>query len=234
MADLSSLGEIGSTPPVDVFPFTKYLPEGLWRNWRTRTHRLRDKVNQLYGSLVDQAMERRKTVGVLDNFVDRVCDNESLSRHELAIMCGNLLEGGTDTMATTTLVLFQAMAQNPTIQEEAQKEIDSVIGSSRAPTWADFDKLPSVTKIVKELLRWRPPAPSAFPHTITKGLKDTPRPEMGSISRRQNGADGLYRRCHRRHEDSSQIHRHCQPLGITPRPRALRPARGFQAVTFRR
>ncbi|KAI1161559.1 cytochrome P450 2D18 [Nemania serpens] len=168
MTELSAIGEIGSTPPVDAIPFTKYLPERFWRNWRTRTTELRAQVDGLYLSLIERISERRKAGDRRDSFVDRVIDKEALSWHEIAIMCGNLMEGGTDTMATTTLVFLQAMATNPDIQDKAQAEIDSVVDASRAPTWDDFDKLPYITQVIKELLRWRPPAPSAFPHTVTK------------------------------------------------------------------
>lgn len=170
MTELSAIGEIGSTPPVDAIPFTKYLPERFWRNWRTRTTELRAQVDGLYLSLIERISERRKAGDRRDSFVDRVIDKEALSWHEIAIMCGNLMEGGTDTMATTTLVFLQAMATNPDIQDKAQAEIDSVVDASRAPTWDDFDKLPYITQVIKELLRWRPPAPSAFPHTVTKGV----------------------------------------------------------------
>ncbi|KAI5866012.1 cytochrome P450 [Durotheca rogersii] len=171
MTDLSSLGEIGSTPPVDVMPILRYLPERLWGNWKSNAEALRKDVQNTYGALVDQVLERRKTIGSLDTFVDRLYDNQAkppLTRHEIEIMCGNLLEGGTDTMATTVLTFLQAVARNPEIQAEAQREIDSVTGSGRTPAWSDYEKLPYVNMVVKEVLRWRPPAPGAFPHLLAK------------------------------------------------------------------
>lgn len=172
MTELSALGEIGATPPVDLLGFLKWVPERFWGNWRTRADALRKSVLDLHSPLVDRVIERREKIGNLNSFLDGVFDKQEklqLSRNEINIMCGNLLEGGTDTMATTILTLFQAMALHPEWQEEAQKQIDSVVDEYTLPSFEHFDKLPLVTMIVKELLRWRPPAPGAFPHALAKG-----------------------------------------------------------------
>lgn len=172
MSDLSALGEIGATPPVEVLPFLKYLPERLWGNWRTRARLLRESVFDLYSPMVDKVIQRRAMGRKLNSFLDGVFDQEDklqMRRDEIDIMCGNLLEGGTDTMATLILTLFQAMALYPHILEEAQAHIDAVLDESRMPCWTDYERIPYVAMIVKELHRWRPPAPAGFPHALDKG-----------------------------------------------------------------
>lgn len=62
----------------------------------------------------------------------------------------------------STFVL--AMTQNPDIQAKAQRELESVLGPDRMPTFEDKDSLPYLTAIVKECLRWEPVAPVAIPH----------------------------------------------------------------------
>lgn len=52
-----------------------------------------------------------------------------------------------------------AMVLYPDIQKRAQEEIDSVIGLDRPPTFKDYDRLPFVGAIVKEILRWRGVSP---------------------------------------------------------------------------
>lgn len=175
LTNLSALGEIGATPPVDLLPLLKYLPQRLWGNWKTKVNVLREGISSLYPPLVDQVIERRATVGNRNSFLDGVLDQQEklqLSRNEIDIMCGNLLEGGTDTMATLILTLCQAMALNPNVLAEAHKEIDSVLGESEMPSFADYRRLPYIGMIVKELLRWRPPAPTAFPHALDKGRQE--------------------------------------------------------------
>ncbi|KAJ5952079.1 uncharacterized protein N7479_010492 [Penicillium vulpinum] len=171
VGELSSLGEIGASPPVDWLPFFKYLPERLWGNWKTRAARLRQRVHDLNSPLVDRVVERRKNIGRASTFLDGVLDQQEklkLTREEINIMCGNLLEGGIDTTATMILVFFQAMVTYPDTQIKAQKEIESVLTNGEAPSWSDYDRLPYVAMLVKELMRWRPPAPGSFPHTLAQ------------------------------------------------------------------
>ena len=59
-----------------------------------------------------------------------------------------------------------AMIAYPETQSRAHAEIDAVVGRERLPTFADYPHLPYVRAMVKEILRWRPPAPLAAPHRL--------------------------------------------------------------------
>jgi cytochrome P450 len=50
---------------------------------------------------------------------------------------------------------FLAMAMYPEVQRKAQAEIDSVVGNDRMPNFDDYESLPYVTAIMKEVLRWQ-------------------------------------------------------------------------------
>ena len=67
----------------------------------------------------------------------------------------------TDGLQTeTTLTWFMlAMIAYPEKQGKCQEELNVVVGRSRMPTFADWDNLPYVRAMVRELLRWRPAAP---------------------------------------------------------------------------
>lgn len=54
---------------------------------------------------------------------------------------------------------FLAMALYPDVVRKAQEELDRVIGSERLPEFSDLDKLPYVSAMMKELLRWTCPVP---------------------------------------------------------------------------
>ena len=60
---------------------------------------------------------------------------------------------------TTIAAFVLAMLYNPHVMHHAQEQIDAVVGPDRLPTFADCDALPYVQAIVRETLRWRPPAP---------------------------------------------------------------------------
>jgi cytochrome P450 len=55
--------------------------------------------------------------------------------------------------------LFVAMMLYPDIQKRVQKELDSVTGRERLPTFEDRPMLPFVDAVCKEVLRWRPITP---------------------------------------------------------------------------
>lgn len=57
-----------------------------------------------------------------------------------------------------------AMVLHPGPQKRAQEEIDRVVGSDRLPTFQDYENLPYVRALVKEVMRWRGVGPlSMYP-----------------------------------------------------------------------
>lgn len=61
--------------------------------------------------------------------------------------------------AGTLSAFILAMVLYPEVQARAQQEIDSIIGRERLPNASDAAKLPYVSAIVQETLRWRPVSP---------------------------------------------------------------------------
>ncbi|KAF8623889.1 hypothetical protein AX15_006144 [Amanita polypyramis BW_CC] len=60
------------------------------------------------------------------------------------------------------------MVLYPDIQKQAQAEIDAVIGNDRLPTIEDRGKLPYVSALAMEVLRWHIVAPTGGPHRAMK------------------------------------------------------------------
>jgi len=52
-----------------------------------------------------------------------------------------------------------AMIAYPEKQRKCQAELDTVIGRSRMPTFADLNSLPYLRATLQEALRWRPVIP---------------------------------------------------------------------------
>lgn len=59
------------------------------------------------------------------------------------------------------------MIQHPEILQKAQKELDSVVGNSRLPTFSDRANLPYVNAVVNETLRLSSPVPLGQSHAFT-------------------------------------------------------------------
>ena len=54
------------------------------------------------------------------------------------------------------------MTLYPRVMKKAQQELDSVVGSSRLPTFADRPSLPYMEALFTELLRWHTPGPISW------------------------------------------------------------------------
>jgi len=66
-------------------------------------------------------------------------------------------------------MITQAMILYPDTQAQAHREIDSVVGPDRLPTWEDRENLPYVRACIVECLRWMPTTLSAaVPHSNSK------------------------------------------------------------------
>lgn len=177
MEDWSKIMETGATPPVDILPIFKYIPERFVGNWVTRSRKVGKSMDVLYGRMVSRVLERRLKIGSANSFLDGVLDQQdklNLNRNELNFLCGVLMEGGSDTSSSIILSFLHAMIKYPQVQSRAQREIDSVMGDNRSPTWSDYSSLPYINMIVKETMRWRPVTPLAFPHATNQGPFEFP------------------------------------------------------------
>jgi cytochrome P450 len=171
MENWSKVMEPGNTPPVDVFPFLKWLPESIFGMWRSRAQSVSDEMNALYNEWLNYVTERRQKLGSRDCFLDRILDQQEkigFDRHKMYFLCGTLMEGGSDTTSSIIIAFIHAMTKWPEVQRKAQRQIDEVVGEDRSPTWDDYEKLPYVAACVKEAMRWRPVVPLAFPHSLAE------------------------------------------------------------------
>ena len=177
MEEWSKVMETGATPPVDIFPALKWVPEFLLGNWITRSRDVGKAMDRLYNRMVMHVIERRARSGSRNSFIDTLLDQKellhNLTPNQLNFLGGVLMEGGSDTSSSIILVFVQAMTNFPHVQTKAQRELDSVVGEDRSPLWSDYAKLPYVAMIVKETMRWRPVTPLGFPHAASERKKHT-------------------------------------------------------------
>ncbi|KAI1433056.1 cytochrome P450 oxidoreductase OrdA-like protein [Xylaria sp. CBS 124048] len=154
---------------VDMIPALRYVPEWLpgggfkktaryWRSllvaaaekpfWFTRQRMAEGKYGKSY---------------VTDFGLDLSPEDEDIVKWTSF----TLYTAGADTTANAITSFFLALTLYPEIQAKAREEIDRVVGSGRLPAYNDRDRLPYVTAVVTETLRWQPVLPVAFPHATT-------------------------------------------------------------------
>ncbi|CAP92710.1 Steroid 17-alpha-hydroxylase/17,20 lyase [Penicillium chrysogenum] len=176
MEQWSKVMETGATPPVDIFPWLKWIPQRWLGNWVDRSVEVGSGMKALYGSFRRRAIEARRQAEQSSQsrartFIDHVLDLQekaSLTDNQVDFLGGVMMEGGSDTGSTMLLVMIQALVQHPEVQERARAELDAVCGEDRSPTWADFSRLPYINMVVKETMRWRPVTPLSFPHALNQ------------------------------------------------------------------
>jgi cytochrome P450 len=61
------------------------------------------------------------------------------------------MDAGAETSASYLQNFVISLLQSPNSQRKAQKEIDSVVGRDRLPVLADFERLPYIKALVKEV-----------------------------------------------------------------------------------
>lgn len=86
--------EPGATPPVDAFPFLKYLPEFMCA-WKREARSIRQEQRTLYFNLLDETKEKIKSGGV-DCFMSKLLREQEKNRlddEHLAYLGGILVSG---------------------------------------------------------------------------------------------------------------------------------------------
>ncbi|KAL4773894.1 cytochrome P450 [Aspergillus nidulans var. acristatus] len=160
---------------VDTVPFLKYLPSwfpgtGFKRTAASWKQTLLTTIEKPY-RLVLKHMESGKCPdSYLSNLLEET-KGRALSANEEQVIkwtAGSLYTGGADTTVSTLSCFFLAMALYPDVQRKAQEELDTVLGSTKLPTFEDRARLPYIEAIVKEALRWHPVAPMGIPHMSTE------------------------------------------------------------------
>jgi cytochrome P450 len=130
-------------------------------------------MHTLYNGLREHVVARRKKSGSKNSVIDRLLDGQEkhgLTEHQITLLSGVTLKGGSDTSASVLTSFVQAMIIWPDIQKKAQAEIDAVISEDQVPDFDNFyEKLPYIARTVKEAHRWRPVAPLSVPHALSEG-----------------------------------------------------------------
>ncbi|PVH98954.1 cytochrome P450 [Periconia macrospinosa] len=165
----------GAVPPMEVFPWLRYVPSILtpWPGWKKRAASVKDRQRLLYRELFENAKRRAEQGKKEDMFVGRMLkkqEKEGFTDTELIYIAGFLIEAGADTTGNSLLAFILAMAAYPEVQRKAQVEVDSIFTSEKMPRGAEIGSanMPYLQAVFLEVLRWRPGLPLSIPHATTQ------------------------------------------------------------------
>ncbi|KAH6919340.1 cytochrome P450 98A3 [Coprinopsis sp. MPI-PUGE-AT-0042] len=152
---------------VNTLPFLRHVPD--WcpgTGWKKFVKHLADMNEEMtregtqdeYPSMVGHLLERLPSDGPEARGEELVAQNVTTVAYV----------GGADTTIGTASGLILALAMHPDVQRRAQEEIDTTIGPYRLPDFDDYERLPYLQALVKEVVRMWPVAPLAVPHAASE------------------------------------------------------------------
>ncbi|MCJ1311157.1 hypothetical protein MMC25_004827 [Agyrium rufum] len=163
---------------VETLPFLKHVPTFLapWKRGMIESGKEEAEANVRLLRLVEKEIAHAKETGaqVADSLTKLILELREkehipLSERDFSYIPSSLFGAGSDTTASTLCSGFLGLVTNPETLKNAHKELDSVIGSTRTPTFADEPNLPYIRALAKEILRWRPVAVlGGTPHASTE------------------------------------------------------------------
>ncbi|TRM58959.1 cytochrome P450 [Schizophyllum amplum] len=150
---------------VNSIPALKYLPmwmpgAGFKRQAREWSDLSQEAVNRPFYDVKRRMAANSSLTPSFTSIALAKGVNDSVIRDAAATM----YLAGADTTVVTVLNFTIAVLNNPAIQERAQEELDAVLAPGQLPDFTHEDRLPFVTAVVRETLRWVPVAPMGVPH----------------------------------------------------------------------
>ncbi|KAF8872236.1 cytochrome P450 [Infundibulicybe gibba] len=157
---------------VNTFPVLRHIPP-----WfpGAKFHQVADQVRALSYQLQNAGFDfvRRNMEGgtgepsLLRSLLEANDAEGGSAEHEAVLkgVSATAYAAGADTTVSAIMTFFYAMATHPDVQQQAQDELDAVIGSDRLPNLGDRSLLLYVEAIYREVMRWRPVVPLGVPHT---------------------------------------------------------------------
>ncbi|KAJ7657112.1 cytochrome P450 [Mycena rosella] len=161
----------GATPPVDLIPILKYVPER-WAKWKrdcTKTRKLQRDLYWIVGRNEGETNEGRGKRQLYGGDIDKAARVWDGSRNHWLMLTvrylgGVLIEGGSDTTSSYLQSLILAMIAYTDTQKKAHEEIDRVVGEHRMLTLDDLEHMPYIRATILEIHNFRPVAPLMIAH----------------------------------------------------------------------
>lgn len=164
---------------VDLFPALKHIP-----SWFPGAQFKRDaalwkgKMEAFVNEPYDYTKQQMREGSAVPCYVSMLLDDAALENKDQSVdnqrdfdirwTANSLYAASFDTTISAISHFFLAMIQHPEILRKAQKEIDSVVGNTRLPTFSDRANLPYMDALVCESLRVSSPVPLGLPRRITE------------------------------------------------------------------
>ncbi|XP_072976430.1 flavonoid 3',5'-hydroxylase-like [Typha angustifolia] len=158
---------------VGLFDIGDFVPAVAWMDLQGVQKKLRG-IHERFDGMITKLLEKHAATAEErkgnPDFVDIIManregeDGETISDVNLKALIFDLFTAGTDTSSIIVEWAMAEMLKNPAILDQAQSEMDRVIGRDRRFEESDIPNLPYLQAICKEALRLHPSTPLSLPH----------------------------------------------------------------------
>ncbi|KAK2462811.1 hypothetical protein APHAL10511_005202 [Amanita phalloides] len=167
--EVASSGKIWA---VDVFPFLQHLPDFLpGMGFKRNAVKWRAQIEEFVDMPYEYVKNAMKTGNYRPCFTSMMLDDQTGDitpefEFDLKWTGGGMYGGSLDPVVTTISHFLLAVMQHPEILEKAQRELDTVVGNDRLPSFEDRSRLPYVEAVLQETWRWSVSIPLGLPHRL--------------------------------------------------------------------
>ncbi|KAJ7737690.1 cytochrome P450 [Mycena metata] len=155
---------------VEYFTWMRYLPSWMakWKRDVLEQYKIDDAMFRgLFNEVSNRVAQGDQLSGFCAYLLEKE-DQHGLNEKESAWTAAALYAAGADTTSSVLGWFLFVMLSFPEVQRRAQTELDAVVGRSRMPTFADYNSLPYIRALIKEILRWAPVGPIGLPHQLVE------------------------------------------------------------------
>ncbi|KAK7461262.1 hypothetical protein VKT23_008437 [Stygiomarasmius scandens] len=153
---------------VDIIPWIQHIPSWMGRlpglKWKADVDEykklgfaMRDVPYDWFQEQLKEGKANPCLTSTLTSQLQDRWEDEKYTEQVIRSISGALYLAGSDTTVGVIRFVILVCLLYPNVLQKAQEEIDRVVGPDRLPNFDDEAKLPYVTAMVKELLRWTAP-----------------------------------------------------------------------------
>ncbi|KAG1805252.1 cytochrome P450 [Suillus variegatus] len=152
-----------------AFPFLEKLPLWCFGGAFALMGRCRELcqrlLNEPFNEVKAQIADGTASRSLVADFLSQAHDDTDEEIMKAVALMGYM--AGMDTTASVLQAFLLAMMLHPDIQSRARAEIDQAVGHDSIPCLDDRASLPYLDAILREVLRWNPPAPLGIAHATS-------------------------------------------------------------------
>ncbi|KQK15775.2 flavonoid 3'-monooxygenase CYP75B4 [Brachypodium distachyon] len=159
----------------DFVPALRWLdPQGVVARMKKLHRRFDDMMNGIIGERLqgtDAAGEKDLLGLLLDAMMKEdksLSGGEELTHTDIKALILNLFVAGTDTTSSIVEWAMSELIRHPDLLQQAQEELDAVVGRARLVSESDMSRLPFLTAVIKETFRPHPSTPLSLPRMASE------------------------------------------------------------------